>query len=593
MVNRLRKEAFAGLVWACFALLANEAVWAAAACGTSTSCGSSKHTITLQNNCSYPIWQANAANVVGGSVIGGKACTAVSDCCVTLPDGTSNCSGVNCAGGFCSQINCTKNSDCPSSSSGLVACNVPQGVQCDSDADCAAITCTTNSDCPPNATCSNSICSGICQSNVCACKSGGPACPGAGTTCDVKSGTSFGFCAGGACQYNGLIPESAGGSPQWKIDPGASATLCMPAGWGGRVWGRTGCSKAGAAFQCQTGQCGTGSTAALACTNLTEGVAQTATGVTLFEGTWDSNSTDFWDVSLVNGYNVGMQVSACGASGAASCTFAGQASSATAVGCTSDLTGTCPTLLQIAGQCNCSKGSDCPQGETCGSNNLCSGSASCTVACIDPGDYCKGFGLFGNQTTLPPPACLSCGSAVSSLNSTTGSDYYNCVGPLSTLSCNNAAYTCFSDSDCAYSGQTCQNNVCSPVNAVNNLAQCVNNACNSKVNQVSQYSCQTPPGGTPLCLPNAPTSTAQSGCCGPYNSGWLNAMQAANGSVASGTCQPGTTTYTEAFKNACPTAYSYQFDDPSSSYQCSDSSGEVNYLVTFCPTASAAAVRRK
>ncbi|HEV8581570.1 MAG TPA: hypothetical protein VGX68_21090 [Thermoanaerobaculia bacterium] len=117
------------------------------------------------------------------------------------------------------------------------------------------------------------------------------------------------------------------------------------------------------------------------------------------------------------------------------------------------------------------------------------------------------------------------------------------------------------------------------------------NNCNSGVNMVAQYSCQTV-SGTTLCLPNAPTSAADSGCCGPYNPGWLTAMQAANGTVASGTCQPGSITSTEVFKNACPTAYSYQFDDPSSSYQCSDSKGEVNYLVTFCPVAAKAGPKK-
>src|SRR5262249_5400879 len=150
-----------------------------------------------------------------------------------------------------------------------------------------------------------------------------------GTVCDAKSGTSFGFCAGGACQYNGLVPQPAA-APQWELaaacssntqcasgrtcqksagattgqctcasntDCGAvggtctnglctgqSATLCMPQGWGGRIWGRTGCSTVSGGFQCQTGQCGQAATGALQCTNLAQGLSLTATGVTLFEG---------------------------------------------------------------------------------------------------------------------------------------------------------------------------------------------------------------------------------------------------------------------------------------------------------------------
>jgi hypothetical protein len=613
---------------------------AQAACGTSSLCGASQHTISFQNNCDYPVWVANASNVVGGSVVGGKACSAPGDCCVTLADGTQDCTGVNCVNGYCSQINCTKNSDCPSSSSGLTACNVPKGVQCASDNDCATYSCTSNSDCPPSATCTNNVCTGMCQSSVCACKSG-TACPGAGTTCDLAANSNFGFCAGGACQYNGLLPKSASGQTQWQLAAscasdgqcaagrkcqkaagsatgqctcqsaadcagvggtcsngvcsGQSATICMPSGWGGRIWGRTGCSTVNGAFQCQTGQCGQGAAAVQACTSLAQGVSQTATGVTLFEGTWDSNQTDFWDVSLVNGYNLPMAVGACAsAKKAASCTFAGQSVTAANVGCTSDLMGSCPTLLAIPGQCNCVTNSDCPSGQTCGANNLCSGTGSCTVACLDPGDLCKGFGLFGGANAVTAPACLRCNDQVASTNSSTYNDFYNCVGPLATLSCNNAAYVCFSDADCPYAGQTCQGNVCWPVNALDDLANCVQGACSSKVNQVAQYSCQTVQGKQ-LCLPQAPTATRQ-GCCGPYNSSWTTAMQAAAGTVdagSTGSCKPGTQAYTAAFKAACPTAYSYQFDDPSSSYQCSDANGEVNYLVTFCPSGTAAAVRRK
>ncbi|KAJ4965025.1 hypothetical protein NE237_016874 [Protea cynaroides] len=44
------------------------------------------------------------------------------------------------------------------------------------------------------------------------------------------------------------------------------------------------------------------------------------------------------------------------------------------------------------------------------------------------------------------------------------------------------------------------------------------------------------------------------------------------------TCQP--TYYSKKFKAACPTAYSYAYDDPSSIFTCSVS----DYIITFCPT---------
>ncbi|KAG2667209.1 hypothetical protein I3760_15G101900 [Carya illinoinensis] len=44
------------------------------------------------------------------------------------------------------------------------------------------------------------------------------------------------------------------------------------------------------------------------------------------------------------------------------------------------------------------------------------------------------------------------------------------------------------------------------------------------------------------------------------------------------TCPP--TNYSMVFKNQCPQAYSYAFDDPSSLFTCS---GAPNYVITFCP----------
>ncbi|XP_059442422.1 thaumatin-like protein 1 [Corylus avellana] len=44
------------------------------------------------------------------------------------------------------------------------------------------------------------------------------------------------------------------------------------------------------------------------------------------------------------------------------------------------------------------------------------------------------------------------------------------------------------------------------------------------------------------------------------------------------TCPP--TNYSMIFKNQCPKAYSYAYDDKSSTFTCS---GAPNYIITFCP----------
>ena len=43
----------------------------------------------------------------------------------------------------------------------------------------------------------------------------------------------------------------------------------------------------------------------------------------------------------------------------------------------------------------------------------------------------------------------------------------------------------------------------------------------------------------------------------------------------------------EIFKSACPTAYSYPYDDAASTFTCSGSSSVgVGYTITFCPRGS-------
>ncbi|CAN6198709.1 unnamed protein product [Urochloa humidicola] len=48
------------------------------------------------------------------------------------------------------------------------------------------------------------------------------------------------------------------------------------------------------------------------------------------------------------------------------------------------------------------------------------------------------------------------------------------------------------------------------------------------------------------------------------------------------TCQPSASS--QFFKNACPRAYSYAYDDATSTFTCA--SGTANYVITFCPTMS-------
>ncbi|XP_040377867.1 thaumatin-like protein 1b isoform X2 [Oryza brachyantha] len=107
----------------------------------------------------------------------------------------------------------------------------------------------------------------------------------------------------------GTAPLSTTG---FALAHGASATVDAPASWSGRMWARTLCAEdATGKLTCATGDCGSGG---IQCNG--GGAAPPAT---LVEFTLDgSGGMDFFDVSLVDGYNLPMLVVPQGGGGAAS-----------------------------------------------------------------------------------------------------------------------------------------------------------------------------------------------------------------------------------------------------------------------------------
>ncbi|KAK6938963.1 Thaumatin family [Dillenia turbinata] len=145
------------------------------------------------------------------------------------------------------------------------------------------------------------------------------------------------FTIANKCDYAvwpGLL-SGAGTSPLsttgFALQKGESKTLSAPSNWSGRIWGRTFCTQdSSGKFSCLTGDCGSGK---VECSG--SGAAPPAT---LAEFTLDgSGGLDYYDVSLVDGYNLPMMVVAQGGSG-------GNCSS---TGCVVDLNESCPTELRV------------------------------------------------------------------------------------------------------------------------------------------------------------------------------------------------------------------------------------------------------
>lgn len=120
----------------------------------------------------------------------------------------------------------------------------------------------------------------------------------------------------------------------FALQSGETRKLSAPSNWSGRFWGRTGCGEdpATGKFTCSTADCGSGNVECSGC--------GASPPVTLAELTLSgAGGLDFYDVSLVDGYNLPMSLEPEGGGAAGNCT---------ATGCAVDLNAACPVELRVA-----------------------------------------------------------------------------------------------------------------------------------------------------------------------------------------------------------------------------------------------------
>ncbi|XP_042393944.1 protein P21-like [Zingiber officinale] len=132
------------------------------------------------------------------------------------------------------------------------------------------------------------------------------------------------------CSYTVWAAASPGGGQQ--LDPGQTWSINVNAGTtSGRVWARTGCSFDGNGNGgCQTGDCG----------GLLQCQGYGSPPNTLAEYSLNQyQNMDFFDISLVDGFNVPMD-------------FSPTDGSCRGVRCAADINGQCPGPLQAPGGCN-------------------------------------------------------------------------------------------------------------------------------------------------------------------------------------------------------------------------------------------------
>uniref|UniRef100_A0A7N0V0W2 Thaumatin-like protein n=1 Tax=Kalanchoe fedtschenkoi TaxID=63787 RepID=A0A7N0V0W2_KALFE len=116
----------------------------------------------------------------------------------------------------------------------------------------------------------------------------------------------------------------------FHMAPGETTALRLPPLWSGRLWGRQGCNfDATGKGTCATGDCG----GSLYCNGLGGAPPATLAEITL------GAEQDFYDVSLVDGYN--LPISILPVRGKGRCAYAG---------CVRDLNVMCPVALQVRSQ---------------------------------------------------------------------------------------------------------------------------------------------------------------------------------------------------------------------------------------------------
>ncbi|KAE9606632.1 hypothetical protein Lal_00026360 [Lupinus albus] len=146
------------------------------------------------------------------------------------------------------------------------------------------------------------------------------------------SGATFTFM--NKCDYTvwpGILGKPDLGTTGFELTKGSSRSFLAPTGWSGRFWARTNCKfDDSGRGTCATADCGSDD---INCNG-----AGASPPATLAEFTLGTGSMDYYDVSLVDGYNLPMMVAASGGSGSCATT-----------GCGVDLNQHCPSELRVEG----------------------------------------------------------------------------------------------------------------------------------------------------------------------------------------------------------------------------------------------------
>lgn len=444
----------------------------------------------------------------------------------------------------------------------------------------------------------------------------------------------------GASATGSVVPVP---SWKWALPVGQTQSMCLPENWNsGRFWARTGCAfdsgsvnyhscttVADCAAYPNTPACFNGVCVAKGCSTDADcstiigsddaicytaadsnkycilkpacatgdcngGLQCTVSGdnpSTLAEFTLGKagKTTDNYDISGGDGIGVPVEIAPIPNTFAGVCNKLGCMTSATDCPYPAlwNTDTTCPAGLQVLSgstvvgclgpQDYCSKGAD---GSTCGANTDCR-SGTCTDSqCVGNGSIdCDTVHSIGeiactSNSDCPPISSLSCASSAcptgSSCETINGERLcvMNCVGNKC------VSVSCTKNSDCNSSDPT-------------SILFGQNMGCDLTPASPTINTCQPTPWSMYGCVGINHTSCLNTGTYGA-NATWC--CGCATWQESNGQCQAKNTAwrsvaepYATVFHDACPTAYSFPYDDSIDMNCLGDVGGTFGYNVTFCP----------
>jgi len=431
---------------------------------------------------------------------------------------------------------------------------------------------------------------------------------------------------------------------KWALPVGQTKSVCLPEGWtSGRFWARTGCafdsgslnyhscaSASDCAAYANTPNCYNGVCVHKGCSSDPECASIIGSDNAICFTAPDTNQYCILKPACATGdCNGGLQ-----------CTGTGGDNPSTLAEFTLGVAGTSTdnydisggdgigTPVEIApipntftGACNklgcMTSAPDCPYPALWNTDTTCPAglqilSGSTVVGCLGPQDYCS-RGAAG-------ATCGSnsdCRSGVCTSNNCVGNGSIDCDTTYSI-----GQISCSTNTDCPpLSALTCDTHTCPSgfsCETINGQRLCVMNCVSGKCVSVSctqPSDCQSSDpsnslygqnlgcdltSGSPTINTCQPTSWSMYGCVGINHTSCLNTGSYGTNATwccgcstwqeSLGQCQAKNTTwrtvaepYATIFHNACPTAYSFPYDDSIDMSCLGDVGGAFGYNVTFCP----------